>query len=292
MRGAILVAAGSLAACTGVPTDPGSDAAMMIPGAQFYRGAPPADQGGPKVTGLQTLNTDAHPGQVDKSIGGTTDHDAREVAYYLDGDVGYWMVPTGLEDATNPAFLDFATKVDFARDLDDGPRTLHVQATDASGAFGASNDLTIDITPLTISSSTLDIQLTWDTDADVDLHVTEPDGVTIWSGNINSYQAPPPGQPPGDPSTGGILDFDSNASCAIDGRDEENVYWTVPPPSGHYVVRVDTWSLCGQTAARWHVSASLGGTVLAQAHGEAIDTDTTFTKQAAAGVLALQFDVP
>ncbi|HTJ41006.1 MAG TPA: hypothetical protein VL463_02895 [Kofleriaceae bacterium] len=290
MRAALVACV--LVACTGVPADPGRDADLLIAGAQFYRGAPPGDQGGPAVTGLETLTTDAYPGQTAKSIGGTADATSREIAYYLDGDVGYWMIPTGLEDPTNPALLDFAAKVDFAPTIDDGPRTLHVQATDASGTFGPPSDLELHVKPLTIAQSTLDVRLTWDTDADVDLHVTLPGGVTVWSGNINSYVAPPPGQPPGDPSTGGVLDVDSNASCAIDGRDEENVYWTAPPPSGHYVVRVDTWGLCGQTAARWHVAATLGDTLLGQAHGEAVDSDTRFTKQANAGVLALEFDVP
>lgn len=68
--------------------------------------------------------------------------------------------------------------------------------------------------------------------------------------------------------------------------------WTVPPPSGHYVVRVDTWSLCGQTAARWHATATLDGNLLAQAGGESIDSDTTFQKTEDAGVTAFEFDVP
>ena len=293
MRVIALAAALAAPACmTGVDADPGRDAAMIVTGAQFYRGQPPGDEGGPRVTTLSSADKRIHPAQFEKRVGGTAEGDSREVAYFLDGDLGYWMVPVGLNDPTMPSDLDFDGRLSFAPTLDAGDRTLHVQATGADGRFGPSDDLVFTVQPLTVATSTLDVQLTWDTDADVDLHVTEPDGITIWARNINSYQSPPPGQPPGDPTTGGVLDFDSNASCVIDGRREENVYWTVAPPPGHYVVRVDTWALCGQTAARWHVVAELDGQTLAQAHGESIDSDTTFTKTETAGVLAFTFDVP
>jgi len=72
------------------------------------------------------------------------------------------------------------------------------------------------------------VSLEWDTEADLDLHVVTPDGVEIWAGNINSYQAPPPGTPvdPAAWQAGGILDLDSNAGCVIDGR---QIWWDVRP---------------------------------------------------------------
>jgi hypothetical protein len=293
LASALATLAGAAGCNLGVALDTGADADMIVAGAQFYPGPPPAgDAAATKVTSVASPNNTIHPGEINKRLGGTVESTARSVALYFAGDVGYWVIPVGLTDPSNPPDLDFDVRINFARVLDAGMRDVQVQATNADGAFGPPNPATLLVAPAVIPASTLDVQLTWDVDADVDLHVTQPDGVTIWARNINSYDPPGPGQPPGDPTTGGILDVDSNSSCVIDGRREENVYWTVAPPHGHYVVKVDTWSLCAQAGARWHVTASLGGQVLAQASGTAIDTDTRFAKDAAAGVLALEFDVP
>jgi hypothetical protein len=80
--------------------------------------------------------------------------------------------------------------------------------------------------------------------------------------------------------------------CQIDGRRRENAIWKVAPPSGHYLVRVDTWSLCGQPIAHWVVSASLDGQSLAQSSGVALDSDAMYPHDKGAGVLAAEFDVP
>lgn len=295
MRAAGLIAVlGLCGACdVGVELTTGSDAEMRVANAQYYPGEPPTgDASATKVTTVTSPNNTIRPGQVAKRLGGTAESTARSIAFYLEGDSGYWVVPVGLTDSSNPPDLDFDARVDFARTIAAGPRDIRVQAIDAAGNFGVTNTATLTVAPAVPPASTLAVQLVWDLDADVDLHVTQPDGITIWSGNINSYVPPATGEPPTDPAAGGILDFDSNASCLIDGRKEENVYWTVAPPSGHYVVKVDTYSLCNQAAARWHLVATLGGQVLAQADGTAVDTDTRFAKAATAGVLALEFDVP
>ena len=88
------------------------------------------------------------------------------------------------------------------------------------------------------------------------------------------------------------MDFDSNASCVIDGRRQENVVWKVPPPSGHYVARVDAFSMCSELAAHWSVDVRLGGAIVAHAQGSSFDSDTRFGHDRGAGVLAVEFDVP
>ncbi len=290
MRGAALLAMAVAAGCNaGVALDTGSDADMIVAGAQFYPGVPPAgDPSGTRVTSVTSPNNTIRAGEINKRLGGTVQETARSVAVFFTGDVGYWVLPVGLTDSSNPPDLDFDLRASFARTIDDGPHDVSVQATDADGHFGPPSSATLTVAPAVVPSSTLDVQLIWDVDTDEDLHVTEPDGITIWARNINSYD----GQTGGDPTAGGILDDDSNSSCLIDGRREENVYWTVAPPSGHYVVKVDTWALCGQAAARWHVVAAMGDQILGQASGVAIDSDTRFDKDATDGVLALEFDLP
>jgi hypothetical protein len=294
MRG-LLVTVLLLGACdAGVSLTDSSAAKMQVSNAVYFPGPPPAgDASGTLITGITSPNATIHPGEARKSLGGTVQNTGREIALYYAGDTGYWLVPVGLQDSSTPTDLDFSATLAFANDIDAGSHDIEVQATNADGTFGPSSPFTVDVVPSTVPMSTLDVQLTWDTESDVDLHVTEPDGVTIWARNINAYQPPPPGSsdPPGDPTKFGMLDIDSNANCQIDGRRQENVYWLVAPPSGHYRVNVDTWSLCGTPAARWHVTAMLNGQIVGQANGIGLDSDTGFTKDENAGVLALEFDV-
>jgi hypothetical protein len=164
---------------------------------------------------------------------------------------------------------------------------------DAAGRFGAPSVVSLTSAPPAPPNGTLVVSLSWDTEADLDLHVVVPGGVEVWAGNINSYQLPPPGTVQ-DASwqDGGILDFDSNAGCVIDGRRAENVVWQAPPPSGTYLVRVDTASLCGVPDARWTVTVFENGAQVASSEGESLPTDTRFSKGPGSGVDALTFDVP
>jgi hypothetical protein len=301
MRAAAFLAVAGLAAAgctTGIELDPGLDADLRVAGATFYRGAPPAaDPDGPVIDGIDSSNNQVYVGQAVKKIGGRMTGDSRAVALYFEGDAGYWVVPAGLPDPVIIGDLQFSASLGFARTIDDGPRDLKMQAITGDPGeevFGPPETLTLTIKPSApVASTTLDIQLLWDSQADLDLHVTEPDGITIWARNINSYVPPAPGGTgAGDPADGGILDFDSNSSCVLDGRREENVYWTATPPSGHYLVKVDTWSLCDAPAAHWHVAAMLGDQVVGQASGVGLTSDAQFEKQANAGVLALELDVP
>jgi hypothetical protein len=80
--------------------------------------------------------------------------------------------------------------------------------------------------------------------------------------------------------------------CVIDGRRHENAIWTVPPTSGHYIVRVDTFSLCSEAVAHWTVNVSAGMETLVRSSGTALDSDSMYPHDKGAGVLAAQFDIP
>jgi hypothetical protein len=118
----------------------------------------------------------------------------------------------------------------------------------------------------------------------------------VWSGNLNSYVPPPPGDPldPDAAAAGGILDFDSNAQCLIDGRREENIAWRgamAMPPTGEYAVLVDTFSLCAATTAHWKVEVFKDGSdqSIAHAEGTVTDADTRGAHEASSGIRALSF---
>jgi hypothetical protein len=79
------------------------------------------------------------------------------------------------------------------------------------------------------------VTLEWESDADLDLHVFEPDGTEIYFSER------------GPTATGGELDVDANVGCDENGS-LENVFW--PPgdaPSGDYRVEVNGYSVddCG-----------------------------------------------
>jgi hypothetical protein len=82
-----------------------------------------------------------------------------------------------------------------------------------------------------VGTGDVQVTLEWASDADLDLHVVEPDGTEIW------YEEPGPS------STGGALDVDSNVECVNDGG-VENVYWPASgAPTGTYTVRVEGFRL-------------------------------------------------
>jgi hypothetical protein len=291
-----LVALACLAGCQAVRADTGLEAGMRVANAQFVSGDLEAatPSGGPAVVSVFNSLTTVQPGEIEKPLSGTLDTTATAVALGLRGDRGYWIVVAGPPTLDAPNQPTFAATLSFSPTLALGNLTLVARAVDAEGHFGAPSTVPLVSAPPAPPSGTLVVSLRWDTESDLDLHVVIPDGIEIWAGNINSYQVPPPGTPV-DASAwqqGGILDFDSNANCVIDGRRAENVVWQAPPPAGTYLVRVDTASLCGTPAARWNVQVLLAGTVIAASQGESLPSDTRFSKGPGSGVLALTFDVP
>jgi len=300
MRARVLVVAlgalalGLLASCNATVADEGLDAKLRVSGAQFYRGAMPAEQSGPLVKTV-SLSPIVYPGASERRCSGVMDPQATAVALSLDGDPGYWILPAAPPDVNSPGFPTFDAAVSFSAAIRGGSHTFFARGVDASGHFGAAVGRPLDVTVTGRPAGRLVIALSWDDHADLDLHVVDPTGVEIWKRNINSYEPPPPGAPPEAPGTlhpGGILDFDSNAQCVPDGRYAENVVYADKPPSGHYQARVDTYSLCDEAGAHWRVEGFLDGVSLGAAEGTSTEYDTRFSHDRGAGVLALELDVP
>jgi hypothetical protein len=282
-----------VAACEGTTADAGLHAALRADGAQFFQGAMPADTAGPKVAAVNLVTTAIRAGSVGKSCSGALAAEATAAAIALAGDDGYWVVTASVPDIQTPGLPSFRTKLSFSSALSPGAHDLVVRAVDVNGHFGPAN-----VQPLTAMDPTpqgrVVVSLTWDSESDLDLRVVDPNGAEVWKRNINSFGPPVPGQPPGSDAwkNGGILDFDSNAACLIDGRRRENVVWKTTAPSGHYLVRVDTFSLCNEVSANWKIEAFLSGASLGSAQGSSFDSDTRLPHDRGAGLLALEFDVP
>lgn len=292
LRGWVLLALMS-AGCA-EPAGLGLSALMRVEGAELRTEPLPAAASGPAVVALTLTTSSASPGERDKPFSGALDPASTAVAIGLEGDVGFWLLPAAAPDVQSPDYPTFNVRLSFSPELSPGEHTIFAQAGDAKGRFGEVASAPLSIVAPPPPEGALVVSLFWDTEADLDLHVVDPDGIEIWKRNINSYEAPAPGEP-ADPSawkSGALLDFDSNAECVIDGRRRENVIWKEAPPAGQYVVRVDTFSLCGAAAARWTVEVYSGGERLSSAAGLSTAVDTRAPHDRGAGVRALGFEVP
>ena len=107
-----------------------------------------------------------------------------------------------------------------------------VAAVDAGGAVGPVNCHRM--SNAAVAFGEVQVTLSWDSEADLDLHVVDPAGDEIYSGAR-------------DAGNGGVLDFDSHCS-APDPRPfrTEHAAWSRgTPPAGSYVVRVNHRDNCG-----------------------------------------------
>jgi len=93
------------------------------------------------------------------------------------------------------------------------------------------------------------VTLTWNTSADIDLHVTDPMGQEIYYGNRQA-------------TSGGQLDVDANGGCSND-PPVENIFWpTGQAPNGAYQVRVDYFSACGAGTTNYEVTVAVDGRIV------------------------------
>lgn len=110
------------------------------------------------------------------------------------------------------------------------------------------------------------INLTWDTGADMDVWLIEPDGTTIFYGSPSSI-------------SGAQLDQDTNAACQRNFGRQENITWpTGQPRLGTHTVRVREWSACNEPPANWTLTVTIGDTVVLQESGTG-DADFSFERR-------------
>lgn len=118
-----------------------------------------------------------------------------------------------------------------------------------------------------LGNGTGDVQVnvTWNTEADVDLYVVDPFGEEYFYAHRggSGIRFGDEGPVTFVPTSGGHLDIDSNAGCGSDGPRAENIFWPdgVQPPEGAYVVRVNYWSACGAEATDFVVTIRAKGMV-------------------------------
>jgi len=286
------------ASCSG-GADPssGQQAFFRIQGAQYIPGSIDASShdSAPLVTNISTANNDLFPGVAGKKISGNVGPTSTAILVGLQGDVGRWVVPVqDLDPITDTFTFSFSASFSPLTPAGDGGVVeLIFRAITPDGKIGPAyaQSMIMDMPQI---QGALVISLTWDTEADLDLHVDLPSdgdaGVNeIWSRKPSGLPLGTVGATVDAGLQSGYLDFDSNSMCVIDGRRAENVIFPSTPPSGRYIVRVDTFSLCAETTARWCVRAFANNQVF-EACGQSTDIDTRFPHGQGAGLQALVFD--
>jgi hypothetical protein len=284
----------------------GVTALLRVQGGQAMRGS----ISGPASTIAATAtlvpgNRTVFPGAKDKTISGVVGPDVNAVALGVPGDAAYWLVPALTAENEDPHSFKYSASFSLSPALasspllqpnPDDPSTLLLplsgRAVDQAGNFGppSAQTLVMDAQGL---DGTLVVSLDWDSPVDLDLHVQTPilapndaGFVTVWA----KARSAEPNLP--DAGADGVLDFDSNEGCQIDGLDRENVVWTGQPAAGHYIVRVDAFSLCGQTSAAWHAIAYTPEGAKGEASGVLTGAATREAPTAGAGLTAFEFDYP
>lgn len=123
---------------------------------------------------------------------------------------------------------------------------------------------------LVVGEGTVQFTLVWDTDADMDLHVIEPNGTRIWYASR------------GPTATGGRLDRDDNVCGSIENGPGgvENVFWPEdePAPVGTYEVEVREYSLCDDPdPATWTLEIRVEGELVETFNGVGGDQTVAFS---------------
>jgi hypothetical protein len=294
-----LVAGGLLCgACSGADPSSGQQAYFTVQGAQYIPG--PIDitahDPAPTVSAPSAATLELFPGVANKKMSGSAGPNSTAVLVGLQGDVGHWVVPVQDPDVNTVGRYTFSFSASFSPLTpagDGGVLSVVFRATTRDGKIGPALALPMTMDTPQIQGA-LVISLAWDTEADLDLHVDLPSdgdaGVNeIWSRKPSGLPLGTVGATVDAGLQSGYLDFDSNSQCVIDGRRAENVIFPSTPPSGRYIVRVDTFSLCAETTARWCVRALANNQVF-EACGQSTDIDARFPHGQGAGLQALVFD--
>ena len=138
-------------------------------------------------------------------------------------------------------------------DCNDHDRTIHPGAPDRPGD-GIDQDCSG--TDAVLGVGRVQVTLRWDNAADLDLHVTEPNGTVIAWFN------------PGPTPSGGLLDFDDNRGCGTPGA-VEHVYWPhgTAPLAGRYTASVATENPCGVQSPAWHLVVKVDDAIVVDRTG-------------------------
>jgi len=243
--------------------DSGAGEPFRVRQGTFFPGAFPEDDqvDEPKVTNASTAGAIVTEGQSSVPLTGLTTTDAWSVALALEGvGSGYWTLPVLAPDVTEGGQLTFVTDLEFTRDVPFGFQKVLVSALDEAGLPGPRFEVSLCVLPETTGTSLWPcapdirpqhtvISLAWDTDVDLDLIVTAPNGKVVRAKTPStpvSETGPIPNPVIADPTTG-LLSRDSNGGCVLDRIRRESLVFQDAPPPGEYTLFASLNATCGQS---------------------------------------------
>lgn len=182
-----------------------------------------------------------------------TSSDIKSVIVGVKGEKGYYEISAGSQKSTNSVYIIYLI---ISQELELENFSI-VVAIIGTNELISSHEV-INVSKVEAGTGKLQISCSWDKPNDVDLHLVEPDGTEIYYGNSSS-------------SSGGELDVDSNADCAIDNINNENITYGESSVlmTGEYIVRVDLYSNCsvnGET--NYIVTAHYNGQTITPTFGQ------------------------
>ena len=274
---ALVLATGATMACSdsrSARSGLGDGEPIRVPAGQFFKGSGlPHGTTGPSVLTTDVQSTLLMQGSLKKRLAGDAKKGAFAIAMRLDDiGTGYWVVPVSNPDPQTEGDLTYEILYDVARNAAVGKHKLILSAVDRSGGFGPITELPVEIATL-VPEGTDVISLEWDTNSDLDLQVTTPEGKVVDGKHPTTVIKGDAGI---DPTTPGIgtLDHDSNGGCLIDGFREEALVWADEPTlHGPYQLRVNLADACGANGASFVVTWRHGGVVQTQFTGRVSDID-------------------
>jgi hypothetical protein len=197
--------------------------------AAFHSGFPPAEGAGPVITvgGSGAMITG---GSAIRTVQSATAFTRIIVA--VDGVDGYWEVTLPAAVTAEELVLTLAQSL---------PEVTFNVDFALGGTAGVGNWGSEFVQVLIVGTGVVQVSVTWNTTADVDLYVVDPLSEEIYYGDQQA-------------GSGGFLDLDSNAACSGDNIRNENITWPESAPSGTYTVRVNLWDDCGAAVTDYVVT--------------------------------------
>ena len=123
---------------------------------------------------------------------------------------------------------------------------IAVTVVDSNGASGKADCYTVvmrhQAVGIPVASGDVEVTLSWDSDADLDLHVADPTGAEVFYGSTVV-------------DSGGVLDLEAGYPCGKDIVRNEHIAWALDSPlPGIYEVRVSHYLSCDAPETNYVVS--------------------------------------
>jgi hypothetical protein len=262
--GGLLLAAIAPFGCDGQPVQSMLNEPFRVQGGQFISGelpgVPPSDGGAPApgaiaVTNISTNNATVLVGaNGSKTFEGRATPNAVSVGMRVDGlGSGYWVVPLRNPDPSYDNELSWSASCDFGIAIPTGRHVFRAVAFDPNGVAGQQLDFPICVQSRipdnlhscdpTIAPPDAVLTLTWDTDADLDLHVISPDGRDVTP--KDPLTVPFDGGRP--PDGMARINRDSIKACKPDGMRQEDLVFATRP-SGTWTIYANLFDACTKPA--------------------------------------------